>query len=258
MADPIRVERGRVTTITIDRPDAANALDRPALAALADAIRSTSGDLEARAVVVTGAGGKAFCAGADLKERATMDVDEVRDYIALVRDTITSVERLPQPVVAAINGGAYGGGAELAMACDIRVMVDGATIGLTETGLGIIPGGGGTQRLPRIVGRARALELIATARRVGAPEALAIGLVHEVVPAGDVLARAREIAETIAANAPVAVRAAKEAVLRGLDLPIDDALRLESELYERTLMTDDRLEGLAAFRERRRPNYKGT
>jgi len=247
-----------VTTITIERPDAANALDRPSLAALADAIRAVGGDAGARAVIVTGSGDKAFCAGADLKERATMSVDEVRDYIARIRDTITSVERLPQPVVAAINGGAYGGGAELAMACDIRVMAAGATIGLTETSLGIIPGGGGTQRLPRIVGRARAVELIATARRVDAAEALAIGLVHEVVQAKAVLDRAHEIAETIAANAPVAVRAAKEAVLRGMDLPLEDALRLESELYERTLVTEDRLEGLAAFRERRRPDYKGT
>jgi enoyl-CoA hydratase/carnithine racemase len=241
--------------VTIDRADAANALDRTTLLSLREAIWSIETDDACRVVILTGAGDKAFCAGADLKERASMTLDEVRDYIATIRDTITAVERLPQPVIAAINGGAFGGGCELALACDIRIMSDGAWIGLTETGLGIIPGGGGTQRLPRIVGRARALELIATARRIDAGEASRIGLVHEV--ARDARFRAREMADIVAANAPIAVRAAKEAVIRGMEMPLGDALLLESELYERTLGTEDRLEGLAAFRDRRRPNYKG-
>src|SRR5260221_5803508 len=157
MPDAVRVDRGPVTIVTIDRQDAANALDRTTLRALREAFWSIEGDNAVRAVVVTGAGDKAFCAGADLKERASMSTDEVREYIATIRDAITSVERLPQPVVAAVNGGAFGGGCELALACDIRMMADTAWMGLTETGLGIIPGGGGTQRLPRIVRRARAL-----------------------------------------------------------------------------------------------------
>jgi len=253
----VLIERGPVTTVTLNRPDAANALDRSTLHELQQAIWGIESDTSIRAVIITGSGEKAFCAGADLKERAIMSQDEVRDYIHMIRDAITSVERLPQPVIAAINGGAFGGGCELALASDIRVIGDGAWIGLTETGLGIIPGGGGTQRLPRIVGRARALELITTARRIDAAEALRIGLVHEVARQAEVSFRAREIADTIAGNAPVAVRAAKEAVIRGMEMPLDEGLKLESELYERTLGTTDRLEGLAAFRERRRPNYKG-
>jgi enoyl-CoA hydratase/carnithine racemase len=255
MASGIRVDRGPVTTLTIDRPDAANALDRTTLLSLREAVWAIETDAHTRAVIVTGAGDKAFCAGADLKERASMTTDQVRDYISTIRDTITAIERLPQPVIAAINGGAFGGGCELALACDVRVMAEGAWMGLTETGLGIIPGGGGTQRLPRIVGRARALEMIVTARRVDSAEALRIGLVHEVTQ--QVSFRAREIADIVAGNAPIAVRAAKEAVIRGSEMPLDQALLLESELYERTLGTEDRLEGLAAFRERRRPNYKG-
>lgn len=251
------VATGAVATLTLNRPAAANALDRTTLRALREAVEKLAADRAVRAVVVTGAGDKAFCAGADLKERAGMSVDEVRDFIVTIRNTITAIERMPHIVIAAINGGAFGGGAELAMACDVRVMARGATIGLTETALGIIPGGGGTQRLPRIVGRARALEMIATARRVDADEALRIGLVHEVVEPGAAAIRAAEIAARVAANAPIAVRAAKEAVLRGVDARLDEGLALESELYERTLGTKDRLEGLAAFREKRAPIYRG-
>jgi enoyl-CoA hydratase/carnithine racemase len=253
----VRLELGAVSTITLDRPDAANALRRSTLDDLADAVARIAEDGSVRAVVVTGAGEQAFCAGADLKERAQMSDEDTLDYIRTIRDAVTAVERLPQPVVAAINGGAFGGGAELAMACDVRIMADGALIGLTETSLGIIPGGGGTQRLPRLVGRGRALELILSARRIDAGEALTVGLVHEVVPPDRVRARARETAERIASNAPIAVRAAKEAVLRGLDLPLAEGLALETELYERTLGTTDRLEGLTAFREKRNPVYRG-
>ncbi len=257
MSESVVFESGEVATITLDRADAANALDRFALRRLSEVVWTLSDDKKARAVIVTGAGTKAFCAGADLKERAGMSLDEVREYIRTIRDTLTALERLPQPVIAAINGSAFGGGCELALACDVRVMAEDAWIGLTETSLGIIPGAGGTQRLPRIVGRGRAMELIATARRVDAQEALRIGLVNEVVPLPEVHPRAREIAEGIAGNGPIAVRAAKEAVLRGMEMPIDDGLRLETELYERTLGTKDRLEGLAAFRERRPPRYTG-
>jgi len=257
MGDELLVERdGWITTVTLNRPEAANALNRAGLRALAEAVHALA-TADARAVIFTGAGEKAFCAGADLKERAGMGGDEVRAFIETIRETLTAIARLPQATIAAINGHALGGGTELALACDIRIASNAATMGLTETTLAIIPGGGGTQRLPRLVGPGRAKEMILTGRRVDAAEAARIGLVEETVEAGQLLARAREIANRIAANGPVAVRAAKEAIDRGLELPIDDALRLESRLYERTIETEDRIEGLAAFREKRAPAYKG-
>ncbi len=258
MADGLVVlAGGEVAVVTINRPEAANALNRATMSALIEAVATVGDDPAVRAVVVTGSGEKAFCAGADLKERAGMAEEDVRDFVRTIRDACTAIERLPQPVLAAINGVAFGGGCEIALACDVRVMAESAQIGLTETSLGIIPGGGGTQRLPRLVGRGRAMELIATARRVDSSEALALGLVQFVVPDGTAAAEAGEIAWRIAANAPVAVRAAKEAVRRGLDLTLDEGLALETELYERTLGTKDRLEGLTAFRERRPPVYRG-
>jgi enoyl-CoA hydratase/carnithine racemase len=253
----VRLDLGRVATITLDRPEVANCLSRATLDVLGAAIETVRGDAAVRVVIVSGAGDKAFCAGADLKERAGMSDEQVRDFIRTIRDTATALAELDQPVIAAINGAAFGGGAELALAADIRVMAEGAQIGLTETSLGIIPGGGGTQRLPRLVGRGRALEMILTARRVDAPEALRIGLVEEVAPAARVQERAREIAERIAANAPLAVKAAKAAVTRGLEMPLAEALELETKLYERILSSNDRLEGLQAFREKRQPEYKG-
>lgn len=253
----VRVATGAVATITIDRADVANCLSRTTLDELAAAVTTVRDDPGVRAAIVTGAGEKAFCAGADLKERGGMTDEGVREYIRTIRDVITAIERLPCPVIAAINGVALGGGCEIALACDIRVMSEAAQIGLTETSLGIIPGGGGTQRLPRLVGRGRALELILTARRVEATEAVRIGLVHETAAPGEVRARAGAVADRIAANAPLAIRAAKEAVLRGADLPLDEALALETVQYERTLATKDRVEGFTAFREKRAPIYRG-
>lgn len=253
----VELERGVVATITINRPEAANCLSRATLDELAAAIATLATDDDCRAVVLTGSGEKAFCAGADLKERATMNDDQVRDFVRTIRDTATGLSRLPQPVIAAINGAAFGGGCELALACDIRVIDENAQVGLTETSLGIIPGGGGTQRLPRLIGPARAIELIVTARRVDAAEAHKIGLANVVAAAGTAQKLAAEIAERIAANAPVAVRAAKEAAWRGLELPLREGLELETDLYQRTLGTDDRIEGLTAFREKRPPVYKG-
>ncbi len=253
----VRTELGPVAIITLDREDAANAMSRGLLDGLFEAIEAVAEDEGVRAVVITGAGSKAFCAGADLKERAGMDDDEVVENITTIRETLSSLANLVIPTVAAINGVAFGGGCELALACDIRVMADDARIGLTETSLGIIPGGGGTQRLPRLVGRGRAMWMIAQAARITAAEALEFGLVEEIAPQSDVVARARAIAGRIAANGPIAVQTAKEAVVRGLELPLDEALPLETELYQRTIGTKDRLEGLAAFREKRAPVYRG-
>jgi enoyl-CoA hydratase/carnithine racemase len=244
-----------IVTLTLNRPEAGNSFSRAMLAAFADAIASLREDRDARALILTAAGDRIFCAGADLKERAGMSVDDVKTAVTTIRETISAFAALPMPVIAALNGAALGGGTELALACDIRVASPSATLGLTETTLAIIPGGGGTQRLPRLVGPGRAKELIFTGRRVDANEALRIGLVEEV--ADDPLARAREIAMRIAANGPVAVRAAKEAVDRGLRLPLEEALRLETELYGRTIETKDRTEGLTAFREKRAPRYTG-
>jgi enoyl-CoA hydratase len=255
----VQIERdpAGIFTIILDRPEAMNALSRALLAELASMIGSLEQDGSARVLIVIGAGDRAFSAGADLKEREQMTPDEAMETIRRIRDTITSLAALPFPTIAAINGAAFGGGTELALACDFRIASSTATLGLTETSLGIIPGGGGTQRLARLIGPGRAKELIFTARRIDAGEALRYGLVEEVVAPEEVRGRARDIAARIAENAPLAVRAAKEAVRRGSEIPLAEALLLETELYERIIETKDRLEGLAAFREKRKPVYRG-
>lgn len=251
------VRDGDVVTVTLARPDAANSFSRAMLEELWAAGASVADDASVRAVIFTGAGEKAFCAGADLKERASMTPDEVVATVTLIRETISAVARLPMPTIAAINGAALGGGTELALACDIRLASSTATMGLTETTLAIIPGGGGTQRLARLVGPGRAKELIFTGRRITAGDALTYGIVEEVCAPEDLRGRALELARTIARNGPIAVRAAKEAIDRGGDLPLDEALRLETTLYARTIETEDRTEGLQAFAEKRAPVYRG-
>jgi len=246
-----------IVVITINRPDRRNALDRPTLAAGRNLIRDIHYDRSARVLIVTGAGDKAFCAGADLKEREHMTMVEVRQYIRYIRDTFTEVENLPIPVIAAINGISMGGGTELALACDMRVIDPDAKMALNETSLGIIPGGGGTVRLPRLVGRGRAKDIILTARWVGAEEALSIGLVNRISPKGKVLETAVEVAKQILNNGPIAITQAKYVINRGMEAPIEEALHLESEGYEICIPTQDRLEALAAFKEKRRPEFKG-
>ena len=212
---------------------------------------------ETRAVVVTGEGERAFCAGADLKERRGMSPAEVRAFLDELRRLTRGLERSPTVFVAALAGPAFGGGTELALACDRRVAAEGATLALTEVSLGIIPGAGGTQRLARLIGPGRAKDLILTARRVPADEALSLGLVNRVVPNGKAVEAALALAAALAENAPVALAAAKAAIDGGLELPLDDGLDLERREYERTLATTDRLEGLAAFGEKRKPVYRG-
>jgi enoyl-CoA hydratase/carnithine racemase len=246
-----------IVIVTINRPERMNALDRPTLAAGRDFIRDIHYDQSARVLVVTGAGDRAFCAGADLKEREMMTMVEVRQYIQYIRDTFTEVENLPIPVIAAINGVSMGGGTELALACDLRVMDPRAKIALNETSLGIIPGGGGTVRLPRLVGRGRAKDIILTARWVEAEEALSIGLVNRVATEGKVLDEAIEMANLILNNGPIAITQAKYVIDRGLELPLKEALHIESEGYEVCIPTKDRLEALAAFKEKRKPEFKG-
>jgi len=248
-----------ILTLTLNRPEALNAFSLALLQAFAQAVEEAAFDPEVRVVIVTGSTGEkpSFSTGADLKERAGMSEEEVRRFIYKIRATFTAVENLPRPVIAAMNGFAFGGGLELALACDLRVAAEEAVMGLTETSLAIIPGAGGTQRLPRIVGVARAKELIFTAARIRAGEALAMGLVNRVVPGGRLIAACRELALQIARNGPVAVRQAKLAVNKGIDAPLDVGLNLESSAYWLCIPTEDRLEGLQAFREKRKPVYKG-
>ncbi|TLN21975.1 enoyl-CoA hydratase [bacterium] len=248
---------GGVWTITLNRPDAMNSLSVAMLAELGKILEEIRFDSEARCVILTGAGEKAFCAGADLKERAGMTHDQVRRTVASIRKTMDMVEDLPVPTIAAVNGVALGGGTELALACDMRIVAEGALMGLTETSLAIIPGAGGTQRLPRIIGKAKAKELIFTARRIGAAEALSIGLANSVCERAELLAKALGLAEAISQNGPLALRAAKRAIDKGMEMDLASGLAFESTCYETILGTEDRVEGLTAFREKRKPAYKG-
>ncbi len=256
---PVRVEqRGAVAVWTLDRPDRMNALSRAMLEAIGKLSREAATNASVRAVVVTGAGDKAFCAGADLKERRTMSDEDVRSLLDLYRSELGPLDRLPKPVVAALNGVAFGGGLELALACDLRVAAAGAVLGLPETSIAIIPGAGGTQRLPRIVGEGRAKEMILLARRLPAEEALAWGLVNRVTPAGaNVVDDAIEWIRPIAEGAPLAQAAALEAIDRGRDASLETGLLLEKLSYEKTLASEDRREALAAFAAKRPARFQG-
>jgi enoyl-CoA hydratase/carnithine racemase len=253
-----RIEsRGAVEVWTIDGEARRNTLTVAMVEELEVEVARVSRGEGVRAVVLTGAGDKAFCAGADLKDREKMSHDDIKRWLELLHRVFRSLEMAPLPFIAALNGAAFGGGLELALACDLRVADPGASMALTEVKLGIIPGAGGTQRLPRLVGVGRAKELVFTGRRVAAAEALAMGLVNRVSAPGAVVAEACELALDISANAPLAVAAAKGAITRGTDLEWEDAARVEREAYHPLLATADRLEGLVAFRERRLPNFKG-
>ena len=249
--------RDRVATIEINRPDALNALNRAVVDGLNAAFTDVAARPDVSVVVFTAAGERAFCVGADLVERAAMSEEQVIATVRGLRALTSLIEATPQPVVAAINGFALGGGLEMALACDLRIASDNAVVGLPEVRLGIIPGAGGTQRLPRVVGAARARELILTGRRIAASEALALGLVTEIVPASELRTRASALAAEIALGAPLALRAAKEAIRDGVEAPLDQALELEDRCYLRLVPTQDRVEALAAFRERRPPRFEG-
>jgi len=256
-----RTEEG-ILILTLNRPEAMNCFNFDLLAALSDTIREANFDMNLRCIVITGAGGKdakkaSFSTGADLKERRTLSPDQVRRFIFTIRNTFTAVEQVRVPVIAAINGFAFGGGIELALACDLRIASSNMILGLTETSLAIIPGAGGTQRLPRIVGIAKAKELIFTARRIDAKTALEIGLVNRVVEPVELMPAALELAREIAMNGPIGVAQAKFAINCGMEASLGVALPLESKAYEATIPTKDRLEALAAFAEKRKPVFKG-
>ncbi len=246
-----------VRVLTLNRPEVMNAFNFPLLNALAEQIEAIRYDDNVRVVIITGAGERAFCSGADLKERRSLTPMQVKQYIHTIRDLFSRVENLNKPVIAAVNGIALGGGTELALAADIRIAADNATLGLTETRLAIIPGAGGTQRLPRLVGKGKAKELIFTGRRVGAEEALAMGLVNQVTAPQELLPACQAMADMICEAGPLAVAQAKYAINTGMETDLNTGLGIESNAYWLLIPTEDRLEGLAAFREKRKPVYKG-
>ena len=256
---PVTLERrGAVGILTIDRDSRLNALSRATLFALGRIGRELVLDSSVRAIVVTGAGARAFCAGADLKERQGMTLEDVRVQVGLYRSELGVLDASPKPVVAAINGVALGGGLELALVCDLRIAAAHAQLGPPETGLGIIPGAGGTQRLPRVVGEARAAEMICLGRRLSALEALDWGLVNRVVPeGGELLAETLAWLAPIVAGAPIAQSAALRAMRASYEVPLERGLELESVYYDETLRSKDRLEALSAFAEKRKPVFTG-
>lgn len=250
-------ETDGILQLTLNRPQVMNSLNFALLQALREKIDAVRFRADIRVVIITGAGEKAFCAGADLKERATLAPEQVKEYIFTIRNLFTSIELLNKPVVAAVNGIALGGGTELALAGDIRIASMNATMGLTETRLAIIPGAGGTQRLPRLVGKGKAKELIFTGRRIGAREALEIGLVNKICAPDALLDECRSMAAMMCEAGPIALEQAKYAINYGMEVDMQTGMAIESNAYWVCIPTEDRLEGLAAFREKRKPVYKG-
>lgn len=246
-----------ICTLTISRPSRMNTLNGPLVDALWRAFRELAYDPAVRVLILTAEGDRAFCAGADLKERATMSEADVRRRIDDYARCFSVIERCPKPTICAINGYAFGGGLELALTCDLRLMATETQVGLTELKLGIIPGAGGTQRLPRLIGAARAKELIFTGARIDHERAVSLGVVNHAVPRADLMAHARELATQMLGSAPIALAQAKLAIDQGLQMDLASGLALESRCYAVTIPTEDRLEGLAAFKEGRPPKFQG-
>ena len=254
----VRTEnRDGVLIVTIDRPKVLNALNAQTVAEIGSVFNAARDDDSVKAVIVTGGGEKAFVAGADIGELAQMNPISGKATASRGQDVFLAIERFPKPVIAAINGFALGGGCELALACHIRIASEKAQIGLPEVTLGIIPGYGGTQRLARLVGKGKALEIICTADRVSAADAERIGLVNKVVPAEQLLQAAEEMARKIASRGPVAVRYAIEAVMNGSDMSFEEGQFLEATLFGLLCATEDMKEGMSAFLEKRAAQFKG-
>ena len=252
MTNVLLEKKGYYAVATINRPKALNALNSQVLEDLNELVDLVTADEEIRALVLTGAGEKAFVAGADIGEMSTLTKAEGEAFGKKGNDVFRKLETMPVPTIAAINGFALGGGCELSMSCDIRICADTAVFGQPEVGLGITPGFGGTQRLARLVSPGMAKQLIYTARNIKADEALRIGLVNAVYPAAELLPAAEKMAATIAANAPIAVRACKKAINEGLDVDMDAALVIEEKLFGSCFKTADQIEGMSAFLEKRK------
>jgi enoyl-CoA hydratase len=252
------IERdGAVSIVTIHRPAVLNALNAATLAELGRAIDDAAGDAAVRVIILTGSGERSFVAGADINELAQQTPVSGREHARHGQALFNRIERLGKPVIAAVNGFALGGGCELAMACTMRLAADSAKFGQPEINLGLIPGYAGSQRLPRLVGRGRALELLLAGNPIPAEEAWRIGLVNRVVPAAALMTEARALAQTLAAKAPIAVRYILEAVAGGLEMPLADAQDYEATLFGLVSTTDDMREGTRAFLEKRKPAFTG-
>jgi len=257
--ETLRIEEraGDVLLATLDRPEVANAFNTGAALELCKFFERFLAEQPYRCVVITGAGDKAFCAGADLKERSSLSDGQWRSQHEVFERMFRAVRDCPIPVIAAVNGAAYAGGLELVLHCDFAYASKTATFALTEVSLGIMPGGGGTQTLPRVIGERRAKELILAARAFSAEEAHAWGLVNKLCEPGKLVQEALGAAERIASLAPLAVRQAKQAIRSGLQMDLPSAMKLEVEAYNRLVGTEDRREGLRAFSEKRKPKFKG-
>ncbi|TQS72012.1 enoyl-CoA hydratase [Ornithinibacillus gellani] len=250
--------KDRLAYVTINRPASLNCFDYETLCQLQETVERLHVDSQVHVVMITGAGEKAFCAGADLKERKGLTESEVRRNVRAIQAAFQAIEDLPQPTIAAVNGYCFGGGMELMLACDFAFAAQHATMGLTETSWAIIPGAGGTQRLPRRIGEMKAKELIFTAKRISAMEAYDLGLVLRITDKDSLNTACTELAESIMSNGPIAVRQAKFAINHGLHTDLQTGLALEAKAYELTISTADRMEALTAFGEKRAPNFTGT
>jgi enoyl-CoA hydratase len=250
-------KKGAIAYVTVNRPKVLNALNTPTWKDLRTAFEDARDDTAVRGVILTGAGNKAFIAGADISELAHVAAFQAEQSSRFGQRVLDLIENLGKPVIAAINGFALGGGCETAMACTIRIAVETAKFGQPEVTLGLVPGGGGTQRLPRLVGKGRALQLILSGEMISAQEAYRIGLVNEVVPAADLISRAEAILNKIASNAPIAIKFALEAANKGLETSQDAGLLLEASYFGLCAATEDKKEGTTAFLEKRAPQFQG-
>src|SRR3977135_1589117 len=250
-------KKGSIAYVTINRPKVLNALNTPTWTDLRAAFEDAKADASVHGVILTGAGDKAFIAGADISELAHVDAYDAEESSRFGQGVLDLIENLGKPVIAAINGFALGGGCEAAMACTIRIDVEHAKFGQPEVKLGLLPGGGGTQRLPRLGGKGRALQLILSGEMISAQEAYRIGLVNEIVPVAGLIHRAEAILTTIAANAPIAVRFALEAANKGLETSQSEGLALEASYFGICAATEDKKEGTSAFLEKRAPKFRG-
>ncbi|WP_342538892.1 MULTISPECIES: enoyl-CoA hydratase-related protein [unclassified Sporosarcina] len=250
-------QKGNLAFVTLNRPGAMNAFNYDMLVELGQITESIRINPDIRAIIFTGSGDRAFSVGADLKERKTLTDLQVKRNLYKIGEVFSSIENLPQPTIAMMNGFAFGGGMELALACDFRIAADTALMGLTETGLAIIPGAGGTQRLPRLIGEAKALELILTARRMSAAEAHSYGVLTKITTPENLVQETADFADSILANGPIALQQAKFAIKHGMNVDLQTGLAIERKAYELTIPTEDRIEALNAFSEKRKPVFKG-
>jgi len=250
-------KKGGIAYVTLNRPKVLNALNTPTWKDLRIAFEDARDDVAIRGVILTGAGDRAFIAGADIGELAHITAVEAEKSSSFGQAVLDLIENLGKPVIAAVNGFALGGGCETAMACTIRIAVENAKFGQPEVKLGLVPGGGGTQRLPRLVGKGRALQLILTGEMISAQEAYRIGLVNEIVPASDLIKRAEAIVSQIASNAPIAAKFALDAVNKGLEATQSEGLLLEASYFGLCAATEDKKEGTSAFLEKRVPQFHG-